>query len=525
MTGTAGTPSGTAVVTDLSTARRWRRTRDGTSAATSPVAAVEAVEGEGIDVDWRTWGNRLDADESAATGTLVPGQRAVALAVAAAFLVLAGARPLAAATLFVSVGTVLYAAVLAYRLSLLRAGGEDPLLVRVGDDEARGIRAWHLPTYTVLVPVFREPAVLAGLVEALAAIRYPAHLLDVVLLVEHDDADTVAAALDATSGTSIRVLVVPPQGPRTKPKALNYGLARTTGELVTVYDAEDRPDPLQLRKAAAAFARGADELACLQSVLAYHNPDQNLLTKWFTIEYELWFRSFLPGLAARGAPLPLGGTSNHFKRPHLEAVGAWDPANVTEDADLGIRLHRRGLTVGVLDSTTWEEANSDVVNWVKQRSRWYKGYLQTWLVHHRHPRRLGRELGWRACAGLHLFVGGTPVLALLNPMFWALTIVWFTLRPSWIEQAFLPGVFYLALVTWIVGNAVFVYANLVVCRTSGRCELAWSALVSPVYWVLMSLAAIKAALQLVLAPSYWEKTTHGLSPEANAPEATARAAS
>ena len=308
----------------------------------------------------------------------------------------------------------------------------------------------------------------------------------------------------------MRIVEVPPGEPRTKPKACNVGLLRSRGQLVTIYDAEDRPEPLQLRRAVVAFDRLGPRTACLQARLSYHNAEQNLLTRWFTVEYDTWFRWFLPGLMATGAPIPLGGTSNHIRRDVLLAVGAWDPYNVTEDADLGLRLARAGYGVAMLGSTTAEEANSDAINWVKQRSRWYKGYLQSFAVHVRHPVATWRQLGTRGMAGLVLFVAATPVLAMVNPLFWGLTALWFLAEPAWVAALFPPLVYYPGLAVWLVGSLIAVGAGVANARATGRPQLAPAALVAPLYWVLMSLAAIKAGVQLVTAPSYWEKTTHGL---------------
>ena len=254
------------------------------------------------------------------------------------------------------------------------------------------------------------------------------------MLFRSDDSKTVIAARWAISGKHMEIVTVPPADPRTKPKALNFGLQTARGEFVTVYDAEDRPEPLQLRKAVLAMRAAPEELGCLQARLSYFNPNQNLLTRWFTLEYATWFSQFLPGLVMSDAPVPLGGTSNHFRRQVIEDVGGWDPFNVTEDADLGMRLHRLGFRTAILDSVTWEEANSDFINWIKQRSRWYKGYIQTWAVHLRHPLTLYRQLGLRAFLEFNLFVGGTPLLALLNPVFWGMTILWFASEPSVLIQ-------------------------------------------------------------------------------------------
>ena len=232
----------------------------------------------------------------------------------------------------------------------------------------------------------------------------------------------------------------------------------------------------------------------------------------------MWFTQFLPGLAVLDAPVPLGGTSNHFRTATLRSVGGWDPFNVTEDADLGVRLHRQGHRTGVLASTTLEEANSDFINWVRQRSRWYKGYLQAWVVHLRHPRQLWRELGPAGFMRFNLFVGGTPTLALLNPLFWLLTILWFVGHPAILITLFPAPVYFTAVLCWLVGNFLFVYMTMLVALDTGQFDLMTASVLTPLYWVMMSLAALKAAYQFVASPSYWEKTVHGLETSGSAPE-------
>jgi glycosyltransferase XagB len=462
---------------------------------------------------------RLPSRDMSAQATLSHGQRQVLLLVG--LVVLAGlvASPLATLTVAVAVATVLYVAMLGFRLVMFREALSHPAIQQVSDEEARQIPDGELPLYTILVPAYHEPEVIGHLLDALAAIEYPKDRLDVRILLEADDLETIFAAERAERGSHVALVRIPPSEPRTKPKACNVGLADARGELVTIYDVEDRPDPLQLRRAVAAFRRLPPSVGCLQAKLSYHNADQNLITRWFTAEYDLWFGQLLPGLVSRRAPLPLGGTSNHFRRDVLVGVGGWDAFNVTEDADLGIRMHRLGYRTEVLDSTTLEEANSDFVNWVKQRSRWYKGYLQTWLVHMRHPVALWRQLGPRGFVGFNLFVGGTPVVALLNPVFWSLAALWFLAHPAWI-QALLPAwLYYLSLASFVLGNFAIVYVTLLAAHQSGRPSLVLATLLSPAYWVMMSIAAIKALAQLVASPSFWEKTVHGLD---GAPDASER---
>ena len=418
--------------------------------------------------------------------------------------------PNGVAITFLAVTTLVYSGVIINRVVLFIRSLRDESVEHVSDDEALSFPVDELPVFTVLVPAYREPEVIRLLLSAIGNLDYPSDRLDVKVLLEGDDEQTIEAATQVDLGAHVEIVLVPPAEPRTKPKALNYGLTLARGDIVSVFDAEDQPDRLQLRRAAVAFSRLPPDVACLQARLGYYNGAQNLITRWFTIEYAMWFSLLLPGLVVSGGPVPLGGTSNHFRRHSLEHLGAWDPYNVTEDADLGIRLARRGSTVHLLDSTTLEEANSDFVNWMKQRSRWYKGYLQTWLIHMRHPFELLRDLGPRRFLQFSLFVGGTPILAILNPLFWVLTIIWFIGHPHFIVAAFPAPVFYLGLLCWAVGNFTIAYLTVITTRVVNQPRLIAAAMLVPVYWVMMSVGAIKALIQLVFAPSYWEKTTHGL---------------
>jgi cellulose synthase/poly-beta-1,6-N-acetylglucosamine synthase-like glycosyltransferase len=434
---------------------------------------------------------------------------------AVAFLLIVGLVFSTVATLIavVSVITAVYVCTTIYRFVLFMRSTRSDVVVEVTDEEARAVPDSALPVYTVLIPAFHEREVIKDLVRKLVDLEYPPERLDVRLLVEEDDDETLDALKEVDPGANFEIIPIPAAEPRTKPKALNYGLTLARGEYVAVYDAEDIPDPLQLRRAVVAFGRLGPDVACVQAKLSYHNPRQNIITRWFTIEYAMWFSFFLPGLSSLGAPIPLGGTSNHFRRDALRFMGGWDPYNVTEDADLGIRMFREGYQVAVLESTTLEEANSDFVNWVRQRSRWYKGYLQTFFVHLRSPREFVEDVGWRGLLHFCLFVGGTPILSILNPVFWVLTLVWFVGHPHFVQEIFPAPVYYVGMLCWAFGNFLIYYLTVLTCRLVGRAEMLLQVLVVPLYWVMMSIAAAKALWQLVGAPTFWEKTFHGLQAE------------
>ncbi len=368
----------------------------------------------------------------------------------------------------------------------------------------------ELPIYTILVPMYREAAVVGRVVQSLSRLDYPAHKLDVLLICEADDDETIGAIREMQLGSQYRLIVVPDSQPKTKPKACNYALDYARGSMVVIFDAEDDPDPDQLRRVLMVLDQADEDVACVQARLGYANAEQNLLTRFFTVEYMMWFDLILPGLERIDAPIPLGGTSNHFRTQVLRELDGWDPFNVTEDADLGIRLYKRGYRTLNIDSTTMEEANSRVGNWIRQRSRWMKGHIQTWLVHNRNPIRTRRQLGWRGWLSFQLTIGGNAVAALLNPIYWSLVIIWFATRLGLLQASMPSALYYVASINLLVWNFLFVYANSIGVGRRRATHLVRFALLSPLYWVLISIAAWKGAIQLITKPFYWEKTIHGL---------------
>jgi cellulose synthase/poly-beta-1,6-N-acetylglucosamine synthase-like glycosyltransferase len=387
--------------------------------------------------------------------------------------------------------------------------------IRVGAGELDSIPDADLPVYTVLLPVYREAAMITGLVQAMKDMDYPKDKLDAKLLVEEDDRATLAAIAAQQLPRFIEKLVVPSGLPRGKPKACNYGLLFARGEYCVLYDAEDRPERDQLKQAAAAFARLGPRVACIQAKLSYHNAGQNLLTKWFTAEYATWFELYLPSLTGLRVPFPLGGTSNHFRTETLRAVAAWDPFNVTEDADLGIRLGRLGYRTAVLDSTTFEEAPSQLGNWVRQRSRWVKGFVLTWLVHMRNPFKLWRQAGTGGFIAFQAMIFGTFFVLLSLLPLWCLAAVSVAF-PSLVRD-FMPSLALRSFGTELHFNqTVFLTVNVAFCYLAmagvikrRKAHLLIYAPLMPVYWFLMSVAAYKGIIQLVTKPYYWEKTDHG----------------
>ncbi|MEM8772561.1 MAG: glycosyltransferase family 2 protein [Pseudomonadota bacterium] len=373
------------------------------------------------------------------------------------------------------------------------------------------ISSGALPVITILLPLYRDAKALPALNQAMRAIEYPAEKLDIKILLEEDDAETRREAEQFSADGFYDIIIVPTGGPKTKPKACNFGMHFARGDLIVIYDAEDQPEPDQLLKAAAAFAAGDDKLACVQARLNYYNRDDNWLTRQFTLEYSLWFDWLLPALQRLGAPIPLGGTSNFLRSDVLMEAGGWDPFNVTEDADLGLRLSKLGYQVEILDSTTFEEANCQVGNWIRQRSRWMKGYLQTWLVHMRQPWRIVSTTGWFGLLSVQLFIAGNVLSALINPILWAVFITWLFTGTDVISAAFPGPLLWLNIFALTIGNFFFVMLTVIAPLKRGWGGLSIAGLTAPAYWTLTSVAAYKALWQIMTRPYYWEKTDHVIS--------------
>lgn len=394
---------------------------------------------------------------------------------------------------------------------IIRSFLSDPEIEVSQEEIKQYTKQW--PAYTVLCPLYKESSVLQQFIAAMKQIDYPQEKLQVMLLLEEDDTELRESIKHIALPSSFEVVIVPHSYPKTKPKAMNYGLRHVKGKFVVIYDGEDIPDPLQLKKVVVAFEKVSNNTVCIQAKLNFYNVHQNLLTRVFTAEYSLWFDLILPGLQSIHAPIPLGGTSNHFRKKDLIQVRAWDSFNVTEDADLGMRLVKHGRKTAILNSTTYEEANSDLINWFHQRTRWIKGYIQTYLVHTRDPKNHIAATDRKTFIIFNLIIGGKVLSALLNPFMWALTITYFLFRSHvglLIESFFPTVVLYMGVICFFFGNFLYVFYYMLGASKRGQDELIKYVFFVPLYWLMMSLAAWKALYTLITNPHYWSKTIHGL---------------
>jgi glycosyltransferase XagB len=385
-----------------------------------------------------------------------------------------------------------------------------------------------LPVYTLVVPLYREASVARALCRSLMQLDYPLARLDIKLMTEEDDTETLAALRALDLPGAFEIIVSPDGKPRTKPRALNVALPLARGEFLVVYDAEDAPQTDQLRHAVETFAKQPPHICCLQARLSIDNTGDGFLPKCFAIEYAALFDVINPGLARLGLPIPLGGTSNHFRVDALRSLRGWDAWNVTEDADLGVRLARAGLQVVDLPSTTFEEAPMHYRSWSAQRARWVKGFMQTAITHSRNPRRTMRELGATAFVGAVALTLGTVLAAMLYPLFVAiaiLVIVTAAMKGAGFDiQLVLPGAtlalrdHWLALTVAAIGLVTFVAGmiSMIVPAALGIWRRGWFSLLPwlllmPAYYLLISFAAWRGLYDLIVDPSHWNKTEHGLS--------------
>lgn len=437
-------------------------------------------------------GLALRMPNASACNMLPPSQRCVIVRIAAAAGIAALLAPSAFFQAVGLIGAATFVMVLVWRIGLFAAGGPARIAIPPRPPSAT------FPVYTILIALKDEAASIPQLACAIADLDYPQNKLDLKLIVETGDLDTARAIHRAVWPEHTELLVVPRGSPRTKPRALNYGLQRARGDLVVVYDAEDRPDPGQLIAAASAFREGGVRLACVQAPLVGEVSRGWIAGQW-ALEYAIQFGRLLPAQTTFCLPIALGGTSNHFRRSALEAAGGWDAWNVTEDADLGLRLARGGWRVGMIAPPTREAPPHRLGVWIAQRSRWLKGYLQTWFIQMRDPMRVWRDLGPAGFAALQLGLGGAILSALVHG-FWALFMLVAIVSPSVTLAPVWAG---LAVMSYFAGITM----GLLAPGPKGFRRI-FLALTQPVYWPLQTIAMARALYGLVACPHYWAKTPH-----------------
>lgn len=412
-----------------------------------------------------------------------------------------------------SILTVFYFSDLVFNLILIIRSLTKDCEIKISKEEITQLKDHLLPSYTVLCPLYREKQILPQFITAMNRLDYPKEKLQIILLLEEDDFETISETKNYNLPSYFQINIIAHSIPKTKPKAINFGLKQATGKYIVVYDAEDIPEEDQLKKVIIAFDKAKKEIICFQAKLSFYNPRQNILTRIFTAEYSLWFDLILSGLHSFGGLIPLGGTSNHFKTDFLKKIGGWDAFNVTEDCDLGIRLVKKGYQTAMFDSVTYEEANSNLKNWFKQRTRWIKGYIQTYFVHMRNPITLINKWKKLHILTLQLVVGGKVLSMFINQLLWIITFGYFIFRPLFgttIESLFPFPFFYLAVFSLIFGNFLYIYYYMLGCAKRGDDDLIKYVFLVPFYWLGMSLSAWVAVYQLVTKPFFWEKTHHGL---------------
>lgn len=367
----------------------------------------------------------------------------------------------------------------------------------VSDDERTYKEPEELPIYSILVPLYKEDKVLKKLVRAIEKIDYPQNLLEVKLLIEEDDCKTIEALSKILLPTYFEVIQIPFAYPRTKPKACNYGLKFTKGKYVVVYDAEDRPHPQQLKQVIAKFSTATPEVICIQAKLNFYNKRESLITKFFSIEYSVLFDYFLRGLTKLNMPIPLGGTSNHFIREKLQKIGAWDPFNVTEDAEIGIRLYSMGYKIDLINSYTLEESPIEIKAWLVQRSRWIKGHFLTSLLYIKNS----KNISLNGILGVYLFLFLPNLIYLLLPFYLCLRI-------------FVDGTeqfYWLWKINLLLGVTIPVsYALFIVMQKKWK-NFTTAIIYNILYYWLSPIAALRSCWQIFFKPFYWDKTDHGVS--------------
>ncbi|HET9065407.1 MAG TPA: glycosyltransferase [Gemmatimonadales bacterium] len=438
--------------------------------------------------------------EESAFRVFSPGQYLLIVLLLMSILVGLWMIPLTTMLLLTLLSALAFGGAVIFRMLVGLAETPTSARITVTPESLAALTERSLPTYSILVPFDREPAQVVPLLASLAALDYPVDKLDVTLLFHEEDLESLDAAKAAAPPDNIRFLVVPAGELHTKPMACNVGLLYAKGEFLVVLDAGDRPEPDQLRKAVVAFRRGPRRLACLQATRNARNSRTTFLSRFATIDQLFWLEHLLPGLDRWRFPVPIGGTSNHFRTEVLRELGGWDPFNVTEDADLGVRAAMHGHRVGTINSATSVVINATLLAWLRERTRWIKGYMQTALVFLRDPMTLAHRLGPRRTFGFAFLIAATPLGHLMQPVATGLTLLWIMVDPRLLVTASPAWAIDASVLSLLMGYAGVITIHLFTALRHRRYGLALLAPLAPLYWLLHSLAASAALVQLLLHP-------------------------
>jgi len=380
-------------------------------------------------------------------------------------------------------------------------------------DEVLDLDDEDWPKYTILIPLFKEAAVIPHLAEALISLDYPKDKKQILIILEEEDDETPPAVREANLPDNFKVIKVPHSHPQTKAKACNYAMGFATGEITTIFDAEDMPDKDQLKKVVSKFVRSSRDVVCVQGKLCYYNSEENWLTGMFALEYANLFNYVLPAMSRREYPIPLGGSSNHFKTSVLRELNGWDPFNVTEDADLGLRISARGYKIKMVHSFTQEEAPISIKAWIKQRSRWVKGYFHTFFVYMRHPIYVYQKYGFKGFIFFVYMLFISPFLLATTPLmiYYSVKIIFGFYYFSHVTEQILK---YFTLFNLIYGVSGLIFMTFFMTRVQDLrgVKLWWT---YPAYFILHVFAAVLAFYKLLTNPHKWDKTTHGVSKKRN----------
>lgn len=367
----------------------------------------------------------------------------------------------------------------------------------------------ELPVVSVFIPLYHENEIIPQIFRYITDFDYPQDKLDIIFILESTDTETAKAFIDMHPPAHFKALLSPDVEPKTKPKAMNVAFKEARGDVLVIFDAEVLPERDQIKRAVATFKR-FPEAKYLHTRMDVYNAEENWITKLYTAEFCYFYHYLMPGLIESKYPVPISGHSTYFRKEVIEKVGAWDAYNVAEDCDIGIRIYRKGFGSGaMLDSHTWEQSTTTIPTWVRQRTRWIQGFIQTSMVQLRYPLLLKRELGsWKNFLVFLFLVPGNVVLNMLNMFQWVMFIIWNTTHAPFLQVAYSGIVLYLATTCFLVGNFLFTFFSMYGLYERKHFRIVPWATLSFAYWIMLGIATFRAALHLFLHPHKWDHTKH-----------------